>query len=134
MTEKRFVPNLKCLKSWWRDLNPQPTDYKSVALPLSYTSLLNDHIDHDNNKGIENSQYNFPRSLQSESQVNFITEYKFLKFIFVIKKFTLQIDFHDDIVKMLQQKDPVQILWSILKRFLIIKVLPFICIFLKFNV
>ncbi len=25
-------------KSWRRDLNPRPADYKSAALPLSYTS------------------------------------------------------------------------------------------------
>ena len=26
-------------RSWWRDLNPRPADYKSAALPLSYTSV-----------------------------------------------------------------------------------------------
>ena len=26
--------------SWRRDLNPQPADYKSAALPLSYTSMM----------------------------------------------------------------------------------------------
>ena len=25
--------------SWWRDLNPRPTDYESVALPLRHTSI-----------------------------------------------------------------------------------------------
>ena len=32
------------IKSWWRDLNPQPTDYKSVALPLSYTSIQKERM------------------------------------------------------------------------------------------
>ena len=27
--------------SWWRESNPQPADYKSAALPLSHTSILN---------------------------------------------------------------------------------------------
>ena len=28
------------IKSWWRDLNPRPTDYKSVALPIELHQLL----------------------------------------------------------------------------------------------
>ena len=26
----------------WRDLNPRPTDYESVALPLSYIGCIDD--------------------------------------------------------------------------------------------
>ncbi len=25
--------------SWWRDLNPRPIDYESIALPLRHTSI-----------------------------------------------------------------------------------------------
>ena len=26
--------------SWWRDLNPRPIDYESIALPLRHTSII----------------------------------------------------------------------------------------------
>ncbi len=29
-------------ESRWRDLNPRPTDYESVALPLSYIGCIDD--------------------------------------------------------------------------------------------
>ena len=32
--------NTPPLWSWWRESNPQPADYKSAALPLSYTSIF----------------------------------------------------------------------------------------------
>ena len=35
----RFV--IEIFWSWWRESNPQPADYKSAALPLSHTSILN---------------------------------------------------------------------------------------------
>jgi len=41
-----------------------------------------------------------------------------------------QIDFRDGIVKTLPQKDPMQTQWSYLKLFQIIKVLPFIYMFI----
>ena len=35
-----FQLNYPPIWSWQRDLNPRPTDYKSVALPLSYASIF----------------------------------------------------------------------------------------------
>jgi hypothetical protein len=32
------LPTKQISYSWWRELNPRQTDYKSVTLPLSYTS------------------------------------------------------------------------------------------------
>ena len=34
MRKVEFLPGLNNLWSWRRELNPQPTDYKSVALPI----------------------------------------------------------------------------------------------------
>ena len=35
--------------SWWRDLNPRPIDYESIALPLRHTSVSNVSVTSDFN-------------------------------------------------------------------------------------
>ena len=37
--DRLFLATDKLDWSWWRELNPQPTDYKSVALPLRHISI-----------------------------------------------------------------------------------------------
>lgn len=39
-----FIEQTKA-QSWWQDLNLRPADYKSAALPLSYTSTNNERVD-----------------------------------------------------------------------------------------